>query len=78
MELVHSNISTHHIVETIRTTPFDFLIGTKMKLKDDLQRRSVLEEELIMAFQEGSDRKRKWLLSTKTEVYSNFANSTRI
>ena len=37
---------------SIGMTPYELLIGTKMKLKDDLELRSLLDEEIVAAFQQ--------------------------
>lgn len=34
-------------------TPFEFMVGTNMKLKSDVHLRALIDEELIEIFREG-------------------------
>ena len=61
----HLNSSFHR---SIGMTPFELMIGAHMKLTDDLQIRSILEEETIAAFHQGRSKLRDDAISNLTKI----------
>ena len=51
VDLLQQNLNSSY-ARSIGMTPFELLVGSKMKLKNDPELRSVLDEILIAAFQE--------------------------